>query len=196
MLIFLYFFIGHVIGDFLFQTSQIVRWKQASNWGIALHVALVFIATAFMLIPYWESSIIWIAMIANVIIHFFVDKIKIWAEQQKICKSVLKGFWLDQLAHFLTIVFIVYFIPKNIEPTLLLDSWWFEYYEQVNLLLYIAGFLFFSYAMDIIYFINRLHKGEFTPYSRSYYSMIVHVFAFACLFVLLWFFGRFYLGWF
>lgn len=192
MLFFFYFFIGHLIGDFLFQTSKIVQWKYASPWGITLHVFLVFLATSFMFMPYWYSPVIWGALIVNAVIHWGIDFLKVYYDNHYKPNNPLPGFFTDQFAHIATFAFILLFIPKDLIPAFFTDSWWFEYYEKINLLLYITGFLFFSYTMDIVYFMFQLKRGDKTPYSRSYYSMIVHTFIFALCFTVLWFFGHFY----
>ena len=192
MLFFLYFFIGHLIGDFLFQTSNIVRWKQGSHWGITFHVALVFIATLLAFAPYLNSVAIWVALLVNAALHWGVDYAKVnYDKDHKGCNP-LPAFFADQLAHVAAFSLIVLFIPKTIEPRFFTDAWWFEYYSQTNLLLYITGFLFFSYTLDIIYFMFQLKRGDFKPYERSYYSMIVHTFLFAMSFTFFWFLGRFY----
>lgn len=191
MLLFLYFFIGHLIGDFLFQTSQLVRWKHQSRFGILFHVILVFIATVFVFIPYLQSSWTWGALFLNAGIHYFIDKTKVDHDHRHKPMNPLPAFWLDQAAHILTFSLILLFLPP-IQPTYFTETWWFEYYSQINLLLYIAGFLFFSYFLDILYFMNRLKEGKREAYTRSYYSMIVHTFVFALLFTLFWGIGRFY----
>lgn len=195
MLYFLYFFIGHLLGDFLFQTSKIVVWKQKSLWGIFIHVFILHVSISFIFLPYLTEPLIWIAIFVNSVLHFLIDWAKVSYERIFKPKNPIPAFWVDQITHIIVFAFIALNLP-SLEIGFFADSWWIEYYQQVHFLLYIIGFLLFSYMLDVSYFIHELGKGNFAPYSRSYYSMIVHTFFFACIFVILWTLGRFYLGWF
>lgn len=185
MLFFLYFFIGHLIGDFLLQTSLIVKWKFQSYLGILLHVLLVFAGTAFMFIPYWNSGWVWWGLIINALYHFVIDSGKVWYDQKYKPKSPMLHFWIDQIAHILVIVFILWTIPNipSIQPEYFTSTWWFEYYQQKNILIYIAGFLFFSYFADIVHLMHLLTHDKKTVYERSYSSMIIQVTIFAVVLV-------------
>ncbi len=193
MLFFFYFLIGHLIGDFLLQTSYVFKWKVKSSWGILCHVSFVFLATVIVFIPYLNNSEIWIALIVNAILHFILDYSKVKYDKKHKAKNPIALFWIDQFIHILIILCILQFIPPNITPAYFIDTWWFEYWQQPKILIYILGFLFFSYMADIVIFTHRTNEKRIATYSRSYYSMIVRTFLFACLFIMFWTIARFYL---
>jgi hypothetical protein len=195
MLYFLYFFIGHLLGDFLFQTSKIVFWKQRSLFGIFAHVFIVHLCISLVFLPYLNNSIIWYAILLNSIFHFFTDWAKIRYEQKVKPKNPITTFWIDQILHVIAFACISFFLPV-LDIGFFVDSWFLEYYQQIHFLVYIMGFLFFSYMLDVSYFIHDMGKGIVAPYSRSYYSMIIHTFFFACAFIIVWILARFYFVWF
>ena len=188
LLFFLYFFMGHLAGDFLLQTSRLVRWKHESLWGITIHVLLVLLGTVVVFIPYLDSVLIWIAIILNAIVHWGIDFLKVSYEKSMKPKNLIPGFYLDQIAHIATFSIIVCWLYQfPVFPHFFTHAWWFEYYTNVNLFLYVTGVLFFSYSFDIILFMHRLKSGDTNPYERGYFAMIVRTFLFAVLFTLCWF---------
>ena len=88
-----------------------------------------------------------------------------------------------QLAHFI-ILFSAYFFINNIEPTLFLKHWWFEsLYQNITLLTYFAGVIFFSYTLDIVYLTLKLQKEPSYKYKRGYFDMLIRVSLFALIYI-------------
>ena len=193
MLIFLYFFTGHLIGDFLFQTNCIVKWKQSSIWGVLIHSFLVFLGTIITFIPYLHSINIWEMLFINAVLHFFIDYGKVKYEKKFIKQNPIYIFLLDQILHICIITILIKYFSENLYPKYFIHTWWFNLYTNTALILYITGFLFFSYTCDILYFIFSINKQKNT-YQRAYFFMILRIFIFACIFLSIWWVGNFYLN--
>lgn len=125
--------IAHFLGDFLFQTSNVVNQKQAKRWksewlyGHALIYALfIYVASSlwnqvFLLLP--------IAFIS----HLFIDRFKVSL------RNNTKNFLLDQLAHLFIIVAI--WIILSSDSILLINSIIIDNWNSPKILLIFLGYL-------------------------------------------------------
>jgi len=182
MEILLYLIIGHLIGDFLLQSSSLVAYKQRSIYGLLLHILMIMISHTTLLIPYLKSDKIAFGLVFIFVLHFIIDYTKIELNMQT--KYPIIPFALDQLAHFITI-FLAYFIIRNETPLFFIEQWWFEIiYQNIPLLLYFAGVIFFSYTMDIVYLTFKLQKDPSYKYKRGYFDMLVRVSVFALIYLI------------
>ncbi|HPO05683.1 MAG TPA: DUF3307 domain-containing protein [Candidatus Gracilibacteria bacterium] len=189
--IFLYFIIGHFLGDFVFQTNKIVAWKTKAFWGLLPHVSLVYLATLILFIPYLNHLSIWLICSINAILHFGIDRFKIVNEKYyheihpQTTRNPLPPYLFDQLAHLIVIAILSWFIPNNLNITLFESNNWIHFYQRTDLLLYILGIILFSYTSDITYFMYQLSKKP-VQYSRSYYAMMKRLVIFALAFLVIW----------
>ena len=110
-------FIKHAIADFFLQRSFMFRDKHiyGSPGGIthaATHGVLTTLAIAFCLPNLWLLAII--LGLVDVVLHYHIDYIKSnWNVKTRATPSENRYwyvFGLDQMAHFLTYVLIVYII--------------------------------------------------------------------------------------
>ena len=112
MTVFATLMLAHLLADFPLQTNQIFKWKVASSWGVALHVAIHVVVTAVFitdLAQYWPV----LAFLA--VTHFLTD----WLKLRVPTRYQTPGFVLDQLAHWLTLGVIAFAVPNL--PVLLPD---------------------------------------------------------------------------
>ncbi len=79
--LYLCFTIAHLMWDFLFQTSTLVKMKNQSWTGVFLHVALISLAMNMVLLPYIKE--LWIPLIVNLVFHFILDNTKIHLDWKK-----------------------------------------------------------------------------------------------------------------
>ena len=77
VLILLYLIIGHLIGDFLLQTSRLVTYKRNNFYGIILHGLIVLFSHIFLFLPYLFSLKICITLLFVGFLHFYIDFNKI-----------------------------------------------------------------------------------------------------------------------
>lgn len=108
--------IGHLIGDFLFQTEKIVLWKQKELKGIVFHGIIVALAMGLVLLPFYPQ-LYWLVAIQG-LFHILIDwgKIKI---SFPIPGQELISFLLDQFMHLGVILGSVYFLvatERELQP--------------------------------------------------------------------------------
>lgn len=184
-LIFIYLIIGHLLGDFLLQTSRLVTFKQKSIFGIILHCLIIWISQAILLLPYLFSLEVWGTITLIAIIHFGIDFSKIALKEKTKTKIPLIPFTLDQVAHFI-VLYLGYLFIKNQEPLWFTNSWWFEsLYQNTALLVYFSGIIFFSYSLDIVLLTFKLQKDPNYKYKRGYFDMLIRVAIFALVYMVI-----------
>lgn len=104
---------AHFLGDFIFQTDKDVKNKN-SYLVFGKHIIIVT-GLSYLLLGVWNCLFIPIAILTS---HIIIDLIK------RIFKNdSLILFILDQLAHYLVIIIISYYVVNNIENEKLYLFW-------------------------------------------------------------------------
>lgn len=113
MTVFATLMLAHLLADFPLQTNQIFKWKVASSWGVALHVAIHVVVTAVFVtnLPQY-----WPVLVFLGVTHFLTD----WLKLRVPARYQTPGFILDQLAHGLTLGVIAFTVPSL---PVLLPAW-------------------------------------------------------------------------
>ena len=98
--------LAHILGDFVFQPDHWVEEKQKKKhrsfflyWHIAIHTLALLILLQFNL-TYWKGILL------ILVSHFLIDLAKLHLEDRRMSNRLL--FILDQLAHLIIILFVVY----------------------------------------------------------------------------------------
>jgi hypothetical protein len=96
--LFLYLFLGQLVGDFILQSSELVRLKRVKMYGVYPHVGLVTLATA---VAIWGSvptqhALIMLGLVAA--FHLLLDRLSIVAFSETDARQVFI-FMADQVAH-------------------------------------------------------------------------------------------------
>lgn len=117
------FLIGHILGDFYFQSSNLAKEKDTSFAKLLDHSFLYMFAMFIVSIPVFSSEVIKIAFFLS-IAHFIIDLIKISIKNKNIF-SDLKLYIYDQILHIVIIFIltitclentdILYFLNFNLE---------------------------------------------------------------------------------
>lgn len=159
-LIFVYSLIlGHIIGDFVLQSFQLVQYKERSKLGIAFHsvvVAFSVLVTMFLLgltfgIPtFFQTLFATLTIFAS---HFFIDllKVSLTKKTAKIAELRLPLLAMDQLLHTLFFFAIAFFLyVKDSEnffsrPNIMVMT-------ENKVLFYLAAYLFVAVAGSILVF--------------------------------------------
>lgn len=182
----LYFLLGHVLGDFFFQTGTIVQWKYAGVNGIFIHVALVMLALCMVFFPFISLQVV-LYILANGVLHTFVDIAKVRYDNTYRPKNPLPGFWVDQCAH---VGIGLALIPVFFQNGIVLQSWVPKsielLYNNVPFLLYMLGVMLGSYFFDIYLYLRRRKKGDESGYTRAYYHMLIRITLFAVAYYIVW----------
>ncbi len=156
--------LGHIVGDFLFQTTKDVQNKHRFTVLLKHAVTVGFLS-------YVATGVLgcWPIMVAVAVAHFFIDLGKVFA------KKIWQGhelalFLMDQAAHFISLIviswaFLGYF------PFTCLGVWWLEktglWYLKAMII--IGGFILSVRAgamvmeMAVSPFLSQLKTGDFNP---------------------------------
>lgn len=92
--------LAHLLGDYVFQTDALVRWKLRSLWGVVAHGAVVTLCLWLCSLPF---SLTWWPYALGVgIAHTLIDVVR--ARLGSVKPTIdLMLFLIDQAAHLLTI---------------------------------------------------------------------------------------------
>lgn len=102
-MIFFYLLFAHLLGDFVFQTYELVKLKKKSLFGLFLHCFIHFSLSFFIIFLFFRTNIqnLFIAIIFVSIAHFFIDLSKIKLESKT--KKRVSLFIIDQILHIVVI---------------------------------------------------------------------------------------------
>lgn len=99
--------IGHLLGDFYFQTKKIAEKKDQNYIGVVQHSIEYLLAMLIPLIPFISKDIL-LAAIYSSILHFVIDTVKfLMLKKKKINKSG-KTFIADQGCHIFSLFILAY----------------------------------------------------------------------------------------
>lgn len=107
-------FLAHILGDFVFQPYTLVKFKEQSNKGIALHAAIHF---ALLCLLWWPTHyLLFFGYLAVALVHGVIDREKITLQKKGM--GFGKGFFGDQVLHFLTLyVLMITFMSFGDSPS-------------------------------------------------------------------------------
>ena len=111
------FLIGHVLGDFYLQSSELAMSKDESFWKLLKHSIIYLFSMMFVIIPVFSLNLLkWVFIIAAA--HFLVDLIKFFIKKRITIDDKLDAlvYFLDQIIHILVITFIAATIALLSEP--------------------------------------------------------------------------------
>lgn len=99
--------IGHVLGDFYFQTDKMAREKDESWKGVIKHAIEYTLAVFLVILPVINTSLIKWALLYSAS-HLFVDAIKYKLLSNGKTKKSAKLFIVDQCFHIACLFTIAY----------------------------------------------------------------------------------------
>lgn len=115
---FLIFWLGHLIGDFVFQTNKIAYLKSQSKNGLLIHVGFVWIAQLLVMSSFGYTGL-WAATICS-FMHYFVDVLKLKLTKRGYKETYL--FLFDQSLHATVLLLLTFvfgsaelLIPLNLQ---------------------------------------------------------------------------------
>lgn len=120
------FLLGHILGDFYFQTDRLAESKQSRQPALLQHCFLYAIAMVLVSIPFFSWKLFWAALLLGVL-HCFVDECKFLFEKHH--KTGKKLFLADQAIHLCCIVIVAGVLTGK---TIFLQPMaWFQSFEAV-----------------------------------------------------------------
>lgn len=104
--------LAHLLGDYVFQTDGLARWKQRSLWGVVVHGGVVTLTLWLCSLPFAPGW--WPYALGLGVTHTLIDIVR--ARLGSISPGIdLTLFLIDQVAHGLT-VFLALALTGWLEP--------------------------------------------------------------------------------
>lgn len=123
LILFILFHLKHFLCDFPLQTTYMLgKGKQGLQWILPLGThCLVHVAFSMAIIVIFKPEYLWLSW-AEFCAHFLIDRIKVlyrlpkgvWKDDEKgrYLSKYYQAFGLDQMAHQLTYVLMIYWMSQ------------------------------------------------------------------------------------
>lgn len=111
------FLIGHILGDFYFQSSELSKSKEKSFKKLLIHGVIYLITMIFAIIPIFSFVLLkWSCIIS--VCHFIIDFIKFMIKKRLSIDGKTEAFVysIDQIIHIFIIILTVLAITLLSEP--------------------------------------------------------------------------------
>jgi hypothetical protein len=119
MALFLSLYLGHVLGDFVFQPAKLVEAKRTRSSGMFVHAFIVLLATAAAGLAALPRT--WPAVALSALAHLGVEQLSVRARRVA-GSSNLAVFMLDQALHIVSLVLIATVFAEAM-PASVLAGW-------------------------------------------------------------------------
>ncbi|MEK9160059.1 MAG: DUF3307 domain-containing protein [Patescibacteria group bacterium] len=187
-MIFLHLIIAHLLGDFVFQSNDLIQKKYKSWTGTFQHVCIIGTFTVLSLFPYWQHQETWWVIGAIFGVHFVQDCLKIAYDIRFNQKKSTLPFFADQLFH-VSLIFLLSPLLKDL-PAMALPEWLGMLYSSKFAAIYIIGAILFSYTYDItLYQFLRQRSKAPREFMANIPAMLRRIVVFTLLYSLVLVFG-------
>ncbi len=187
-MIFLHLIVAHLLGDFVFQSNDLIQKKYKSWHGTFQHVCIIGAFTMLSLFPFWQHRETWLVIGAIFGVHFFQDLLKIAYDTRFNKKRSTLPFFADQICHITLIGFLSPFL-KDLEA-LNLPDWLNALYFSNLTLVYLMGAILFSYTYDITLFqFVRQQNKKISEYTANIPGMLRRITVYSIVYSLVLIFG-------
>ncbi|GAB6189852.1 hypothetical protein JCM30566_15940 [Marinitoga arctica] len=150
--IFFYFLLSHLIGDYVFQTSFIAKYKNSKVSVLILHISIIFISMFLLFLPSDLSLYNLFIILLLTLLHLLIDTLKFKNRAKKAFNSHTY-YILDQVMHFSSLI---------LASILYKTQYFFISPEYVKVFV-IA--LFNAYFISLLFY---MIDGFLKPYKRDY----------------------------
>jgi len=155
--IFFYFLLSHLIGDYVFQTGYIARYKVSKLSVLFLHSLIIFFSMFVVFLPSsLEIYNLFILMLLTVI-HLFIDILKFKNRTKELFNSHTY-YILDQVMHFSSLMFASFLYTQT------------DFFIEFEFAKIIAIGLFNAYFISLFFYI---YNGSKSAYKRDYIGYIL-----------------------
>jgi hypothetical protein len=181
---FIYLLFSHLLGDFVFQSYKLVKFKKKSLWGIIIHVFIHFFVSFTVLFAAYGfiTPQIVFATTFIAIMHLLIDKWKIDFETHT--KKRVFSFCFDQFLHLCTIYLASIFLTAYLKPNFGLFS---------DLIIWASFLIIITQVYDIYNFQKILEKNPKATMKKNILSFLNRILCFMVIFIILRFVIRCYL---
>jgi len=153
---FLLLLLGHLIGDFVLQTSKIAANKNRNIKYLFFHTFIIFLCEILVILPSWNlNNLLFILLLW--VMHFAIDFLKYKFNKTYWANTYLY-FIADQIMHLLSLALVSIFISVN--PII-----------DTKIVIILVLVITDSYLIDI--FNYMVFKKDKKPYKRDILSYIL-----------------------
>lgn len=180
---FLHLILAHLLGDFVFQSNDLIQKKYKSWTGTFQHVCIIGAFTILALLPYWHQWEAWLIIGTIFGVHFVQDCLKIELDARYNKKKSTFPFFADQILH----VTLIYFLSPRLDGVAPLDlpNWLATLYNSEFVTVYLIGAILISYTYDITLYQFFRQKSKRPPeYKANIPSMLRRITAYTLAFVI------------
>ncbi len=155
MTVFFYFFLSHMLGDYVFQTSFIARNKNKNIYVLILHILIIYACMYIVILPKGLTNNCLLILLS--VMHFFIDIVKFKFGKNDFFKGA-DYYLFDQFIHLLTLLIVSYFFVGQ------------EMYLSYDLVLKSSVGLFNAFTIGILsgYIFN-----DMTKYKKDYFGYLI-----------------------
>ncbi|MFA4814775.1 MAG: DUF3307 domain-containing protein [Candidatus Gracilibacteria bacterium] len=183
-MIFLHLIVAHLLGDFVFQSNDLLQRKYKSWMGIFQHACIISALTILSIFPYLQHAAAWQVISIIFGMHFVQDHLKIELDARYNKKKNTLPFFADQIFHVALIYVLSLWLTK-FEP-LSLPDWLENLYSSYSVTIYLIGAVLFSYAYDIaLYQFLRKRSKKKLEYTANIPSMLRRIAIFSVIYLLI-----------
>ncbi|MGM0641921.1 MAG: DUF3307 domain-containing protein [Thermotogota bacterium] len=154
--IFFYFFLSHLIGDYVFQTSYIARYKVSKIPILFLHSFIIFLSMLVVLLPSSLDLYNLFLLVILTIIHLFIDTLK-FKNRKKEMFNTDTYYVIDQVMHLSSLMIVSLFYNNT------------DFFIDFNYAKLIAIGLFNAYFIGLFFYV---FSKPTKPYKRDYLGYI------------------------
>lgn len=171
----LYLYFGHLLGDYVFQPDKLIIWKQKSWKGVFVHASVHFLTELILFLPFliWMHLPIgtFFAAVGFIaLMHFCIDSMKLKLERKKKYRY-LKLYLLDQLLHFIVLLFSSFFLSAQLSSEAIPGTLMFLLNPAV--ICYFMGLILVTYAYEATVFQIAREGNEAKVFTFAVKPMII-----------------------
>jgi hypothetical protein len=182
--------IAHLLGDFVFQSNDLIKRKYKTWHGTLEHAGIIALFTALLLFPFWGYQEAWTVVLAIFVIHFFQDVLKVEFDKHYNPKRKTFPFFVDQALH----LSLIFFLGKDFSeaPAAIIPEWVNNIYFSPYVSILIVGFILLTFTFDITRYQFKRKKNKKLKYHPDYEGMSHRILAFSIFYLILVFLHQFY----
>ena len=98
----LYFIFGHLLGDFVLQPNELIKWKIRAWQGIFSHSVIHFLVYLLVFFPFLPDLTVFLTILGVTVAHFVIDYLKISTEKKG--RRFRLYFLVDQFTHLFVMI--------------------------------------------------------------------------------------------
>ncbi len=176
--------LAHLLGDFVFQSNDLIQKKYKSWTGTFEHVCIIAVCTILFLFPYWNQAWTWYTVALIFSTHFIQDCLKIRYDIRfNLKKKSTLPFFVDQLFHISLIAYVAR--RFNNLPHMALPNALENLYFSKAVAIFAVGLILVSYTYDITRFqFERQHSKQALTYTPDRAGMSQRLFLYGIGFAL------------